>query len=89
MSLPLLVCLLLPEPDPIMECHDTVVELSGVTTCASTVILRSGADVFGPHSFDSEFTNSGPPSARIYVLTGEPVSDGFEGCREELPAGSP
>lgn len=83
--LPLLVCLLSPEPDVILSCHDTAVELSAVVTCAGTVVLWSGATAVERAPFVSVFENAGPPTMRVYVVDGEAGGDSFEACLTERP----
>lgn len=79
MSLPLLICLLLPEPDPIEVCMDTMNFVSHVVECPQSVAVYSGEVYAGGGRYSSVFTNSGFPSSRWYVLE-DGFSDGGEEC---------
>jgi hypothetical protein len=77
--LPLLICLLAPEPDPILSCYDTQNLVSHVIECQTTVQVWSGTELIAAAPYYSTFTNTGFPSSRYYLLE-EGSSDGFEDC---------
>lgn len=64
MSLPLLVCLLLPEPEGIVVCMDTMNFVSHVVECPATVSVYSGEVYAGGGRYSTVFENMSFPSAR-------------------------
>ena len=82
--LPLLVCLLLPEPDRIEVCMDTMNFVSHVIECPETVAVYSGEVYAGGGRYSSVFENTSFPSARWYVLE-DGFSDGGEDCAVLTP----
>lgn len=84
MSLPLLVCLLLPEPEGIVVCMDTMNFVSHVVECPTTVAVYSGAVYAGGGRYSTVFENTGFPSSRWYILE-DGFSDGAEECTTLTP----